>query len=78
MIAECAFNIGDIVITIGTGAFISVNCGDKPLSSQHGNYPLCGFKHLNEKIFILHNATPSAGIAIEWAKSIGKNLVFNF
>ncbi len=71
IIAECAFNIGDVVITIGTGAFISVNCGSKPVSSQNGNYPLCGFKYLNDKIFIIHNAIPSAGIAIDWGKSIG-------
>ena len=66
------------MITVGTGAFISVNCGDKPLSSKNANYPLVGFKYLNDKMFIIHNAIPTAGIAIDWAKSIDKKKFFEF
>jgi glycerol kinase len=72
IIGECAFQKGDVVITIGTGAFISVNIGDKPLSSDNGFHSPVTCKHLNKEIFIFHNAVSSAGAAIEWAKSIGK------
>lgn len=41
------------------------------MSSKNGNYPLVGFKYLDDKIFIVHNAVPTAGIAIDWAKCIG-------
>ena len=70
-IAECAFEAGDCVITIGTGSFVSINVGNRPISSDHGLYPLCGFKYNESEIYILHSASSSAGIDIDWAKSIG-------
>jgi glycerol kinase len=70
-VAECAFNVGDCVITIGTGSFISINVGPKALCSYHGSYPLAGFVNKSEKIYILHSPVSSAGIAIDWARSIG-------
>lgn len=70
-IGECATQKGDVVITIGTGSFLSANVGEKPLSSNYGIFPLVAYKNLDEKIFILHASISSAGIAIEWAKSIG-------
>lgn len=71
LISECAFKPGDCVITIGTGSFISVNVGNKPLSSNNGAFPLANFKHNDKEIFILHSPVSSSGIAIDWAKSIG-------
>lgn len=71
--AECAFSPGDCVITIGTGSFISVNVGSKPLSSD-GSYPLAGVKCKNGQIYIIHSPVSSAGIAINWAKSIGRRI----
>jgi glycerol kinase len=69
ILAECAFNLGDLVITMGTGAFLSVNIGSKPLASHNGAYPLVGFKHKNDKIYLLHNNLSNCGTLIEWAKS---------
>ncbi len=60
------------MITIGTGSFISLNIGNKPLSSNFDFYSIAAYKCLDEKIFILHSGISSAGIAIDWAKSIGK------
>lgn len=71
VIAECGFEKGDCVITIGTGSFISVNTGCKPLSSNNGFFPFSSYKYQENEIFILHAPISSAGIAIEWAKSIG-------
>lgn len=71
LIAECAFHTGDVVITVGTGAFLSVNVGDKPVSSQNDNYPLIGYRHGTEQAYLLHSPVSSPGVAIEWAKSIG-------
>lgn len=70
VIAECGFHKGDCVITLGTGSFISVNIGDKPLSSNNGFFSLNAFKRLEEEIFVLHASISSAGVAIDWAKSI--------
>jgi glycerol kinase len=71
VVAESANEIGDCVITIGTGAFISVIIGDKPLSSNNGFYPLVSYKKKETTLYILHCGITSAGVAIEWAKSIG-------
>ncbi len=70
-VGECAFDVGDCVITIGTGSFISINVGHKPIASMHGAYPLPGFVCKNNKIYVLHTAVSSAGLAIDWAKQIG-------
>jgi glycerol kinase len=71
MIAECAFEIGTVVITIGTGAFICVNTGPELLSSKNYSSPLAGYKHFDDRFYLLQQACSSAGSAIEWAKSIG-------
>lgn len=71
VIAECAFEPGDCVITIGTGSFISINIGSKPMSSNYDYHPLVTYKYRNKEMFILHAGVSSAGVAIEWAKSIG-------
>lgn len=71
LIAECAFKKGDVVITIGTGSFITVNIGDKPISSEYGSYPLAGYKDEHNQIYIIHSPVSSAGVCINWAKSIG-------
>ena len=57
---------------MGTGSFISVNVGAKPISSENGLYPLVTFKLLEKEMYILHGPISSAGIDIDWAKSIGK------
>lgn len=72
LVGECAFHKGDFVITMGTGTFISVNIGDKPLSSDNGFHSPVTFKHLDKEIFIFHNSVSSAGATIEWAKSISR------
>jgi glycerol kinase len=59
------------VITIGTGSFISVNVGPKPLSSSNGCYPIVVYKSGDKEIHCLHCSVSCAGIALEWAKSIG-------
>ena len=70
-IAECCFKSGDCVITIGTGSFISVAIGNKPISSSNGNYPIAGFKFKNDKLYYLHSFVSTAGQSIDWARSIG-------
>lgn len=71
VIGEAALRPGDCVITIGSGSFISVNVGSSPISSNNGLYPLACLKHKEKEMFILHSPCSSAGIAIDWAKSIG-------
>ncbi|CAF0786239.1 unnamed protein product [Brachionus calyciflorus] len=71
LIAECCFEPGECVITIGTGTFISLVIGDKPIASFNGNYPLIGYKFKKHVIYILHCFVSNAGQSIDWAKSIG-------
>lgn len=69
--AECAFKPGDCVITIGTGSFISVNAGSRPVSSEYGSYPVAGYKDERNQIYLIHSPVSSAGTCINWAKSLG-------
>lgn len=71
VIAECCFSPGECVITIGTGSFISVVVGNKPISSNSGNFPLVEYKYKDEIIYILHCFVSTAGQSLDWAKSIG-------
>lgn len=57
-------------MTIGTGSFISVNIGDTPIASENGLYPLAAFKFKKRQIYVLHGPASSAGVALDWAKSI--------
>jgi glycerol kinase len=36
MFGECCFQEGDIKVTVGTGSFVNVNTGTKPVASFHG------------------------------------------
>lgn len=36
MFGECCFEAGEAKCTIGTGCFIDINTGRKPMASTHG------------------------------------------
>lgn len=48
-----------------------MNIGTKAKCSKYDSYPLAGFFCDETQIYILHSPVCSAGVAIDWAKSIG-------
>ena len=71
MFGEKMTNIGDVKITLGTGAFVDINTGCEPFASATGAYPVVGWK-LNEKITYLAEADDqSCGMTLDWAVQAG-------
>eukprot|EP01135_Chromosphaera_perkinsii_P001155 Nk52_evm12s159 gene=Nk52_evmTU12s159 len=46
--AQCCFREGDINVTMGTGTFVDVNTGNRPLASDYHLYPVVAWR-LQEK-----------------------------
>lgn len=71
MYGSGSFRPGSVKVTLGTGAFLDVNTGDKPHASVGGIYPLVGWKYGYELSYIAEGASHSNANVIEWGKSIG-------
>ncbi len=62
------FNIGDVKNTYGTGCFILMNIGDKPVYDNNGLLTTIGYK-INDKIcYCLEGSIFMAGALLEWLK----------
>jgi putative glycerol kinase 5 len=71
MFGQCAFNVGDVKCTMGTGTFIDCNTGNKPHASISGLYPLIAWKIGDEVTFVAEGFASDTGRCIDWASSIG-------
>lgn len=60
------FNPGDMKITLGSGAFISMNVGKKPMFSTKGLFPLIGWKTTDSLNYILEGQVATVGTFIDW------------
>lgn len=60
------FNPGDMKITLGSGAFVSMNVGEKPKFSTKGLFPLIGWKSDDGVHYILEGQVATVGTYIEW------------
>lgn len=66
MFGCCCFSDNDIKVTMGTGAFLDVNTGEKIHPSLNGMYPLVGWKTKDEMIYLTESSCLDAGSLIEW------------
>ena len=73
MIGEKMVNVGDIKVTMGTGAFVDINTGQYPFPSTTGCYPLVGWQlEENGPVTYLAEADDNAcGAAIDWGARAG-------
>lgn len=67
----CCFKAGDVKLTLGTGAFLSINCGNKCHASHHGLYPIISWKVGEEIAYSIEGASNDNGNIIEWAVKVG-------
>ncbi|HKY35506.1 MAG TPA: glycerol kinase GlpK [Polyangiaceae bacterium] len=59
---------GDAKCTYGTGAFLLVNVGDKPLPSRFGLLSTLGFHTGHEVVYALEGSVFIAGAAVQWLR----------
>lgn len=72
MWGQCCFRPGDVKVTMGTGAFLNINCGTKCHASNHGLYPLVGWQVAEQEvIYCIEGASNDMGSTIEWASRVG-------
>lgn len=61
------FNQGDLKITLGSGAFISMNVGPKPKFSTKGLFPLIAWTLSGTPEYCLEGQVATVGTFINWA-----------
>ena len=59
---------GDAKCTYGTGAFLLVNVGSKPVASRNGLLATLGFQAGGEVVYALEGSVFIAGAAVQWLR----------
>ena len=68
LFGQACFGVGDAKCTYGTGAFVLVNIGSKPLGSRFGLLTTVAWKVGNEVAFALEGSAFIAGAAVQWLR----------
>jgi len=65
---QACFEVGDVKCTYGTGAFVLVNVGDRPLRSKFGLLSTLGWQIGDEVTYALEGSVFIAGAAVQWLR----------
>ena len=68
LFGQTCFDPGDCKCTYGTGAFLLMNTGDKPMGSQHGLVSTIAWGIGNQVTYALEGSIFIAGAAIQWLR----------
>ncbi len=69
LFGQACFSPGDAKCTYGTGAFILMNTGDKPVASKSGLLTTVGWKLANGELrYALEGSAFIAGAAVQWLR----------
>ena len=68
LFGQCCFKEGDAKNTYGTGCFLLLNTGNKPVSSSKGLVTSIGWKIGDEVIYVLEGSIFIAGAVIQWLR----------
>ncbi|MHB8780312.1 MAG: FGGY family carbohydrate kinase [Candidatus Geothermincolia bacterium] len=68
LFGEGCFDEGSVKITNGTGTFIDMNTGDKPMASVHALTPFIAWSIKGQPTFMMEGFVSSTGAAIQWLK----------
>ncbi len=71
LFGQLAFDTGDVKITMGTGSFVLMNIGRKPIFSKNGLLTTVGWKIKNEIVYALEGSVFITGALIDWLISLG-------
>jgi glycerol kinase len=65
---QACFAPGDIKSTYGTGCFVLVNTGDKPLASRNKLLSTIAYRLSGESVYALEGSIFIAGAAVQWLR----------
>jgi glycerol kinase len=68
LFGQACFNEGDVKCTYGTGAFVLIHTGARPLMSRFGLLTTVGWKVGDEVVYALEGSSFIAGAAVQWLR----------
>ena len=68
LFGQACFAVGDAKCTYGTGAFVLVNVGDKPVESRFGLLGTVAWQVGDEPVYALEGSAFIAGAAVQWLR----------
>lgn len=68
LFGQACFQIGEAKCTYGTGSFILMNVGDKPVFSKNGLLSSVGWKLGSKTTYVLEGSSFIAGAAVQWLR----------
>jgi glycerol kinase len=68
LFGQAGFTKGEMKCTYGTGAFVLLNTGDKPVYSQAGLLTTVEYKHKGKPCYALEGSSYIAGAAVQWLR----------
>lgn len=68
LFGQACFDVGSAKCTYGTGAFVLVNIGDKPIASRFGLLTTVAWKIGGKTTFALEGSAFVAGAAVQWLR----------
>jgi len=68
LFGQGCFRPGDVKCTYGTGAFVLMNCGSRPLPSRHRLLTTVGWKIPGEVAYAIEGSAFIAGAAVQWLR----------
>ena len=68
LFGQCCFDAGDVKNTYGTGCFLLMNTGEKPVQSEHGLLTTIACAENGRVTYALEGSVFVAGAAIKWLR----------
>ena len=68
LFGQCCFNPGDMKNTYGTGCFLLMNTGERPVTSCNGLVTTIGVSFSDKVVYALEGSIFVAGAAIQWLR----------
>lgn len=68
LFGQCCFGKGDVKNTYGTGGFLLMNTGEKPVDSAHGLLTTVGWQLGGRTTYVLEGSVFVCGAVIQWLR----------
>ncbi len=76
LFGQACFSVGEAKCTYGTGAFVMLNTGTRPVPSQHGLLTTVGWQLGDETTYCLEGSAFMAGAVVQWLRD-GLGIIAN-
>lgn len=68
LFGQAGIHQGDLKITYGTGSFMVMNVGERPVYSRTGLLSTAAYSYKGKKVYALEGACYIAGAAVQWVR----------